>query len=275
MTLFEPFQFEFFRNGFMVATLAGAICGLVGVYVVLRSMSYIGHGLSHSIFGGAAASAVLGVNFYLGAGMWGLLSALMIGRVARRGKIGADAAIGVITTASFALGLALSNVFGQAKRSIEAVLFGSILGVTTLEVVAVACVGVLALAIIGAFYRKLLFATFDPEVADVTGVNVGRMEALLMLMLAVTILFTMKIVGVLLISALLVTPAVIARMVTDSFARMLVIAPLVGAACGAIGMVISYHADISSGASIILLAAFVFIVVYTVTGARGRGNAGP
>jgi manganese/iron transport system permease protein/iron/zinc/copper transport system permease protein len=274
MTLFEPFQFEFFRNGFMVATLAGAICGLVGVYVVLRSMSYIGHGLSHSIFGGAAASAVLGVNFYLGAGMWGLLSALMIGRVARRGKIGADAAIGVITTASFALGLALSNVFGQAKRSIEAVLFGSILGVTTLEVVAVACVGVLALAIIGAFYRKLLFATFDPEVADVTGVNVGRMEALLMLMLAVTILFTMKIVGVLLISALLVTPAVIARMVTDSFARMLVIAPLVGAACGAVGMVISYHADISSGASIILLAAFIFIVVYTVTGARGRGNAG-
>ena len=226
MTLFEPFQFEFFRNGFMVATLAGAICGLVGVYVVLRSMSYIGHGLSHSIFGGAAASAVLGVNFYLGAGMWGLLSALMIGRVARRGKIGADAAIGVITTASFALGLALSNVFGQARRSIEAVLFGSILGVTMLEVLAVACVGLLAVAIICAFYRKLLFATFDPEVADVTGVNVGRMEALLMLMLAVTILFTMKIVGVLLISALLVTPAVIARMVTDSFARMLVIARL-------------------------------------------------
>lgn len=273
MTLFEPFQFEFFRNGWMVSTLAGAICGLVGVYVVLRSMSYIGHGLSHSIFGGAAASAVLSVNFYLGAGLWGLLSALMIGRVARRGKVGADAAIGVIATASFAFGLALTNIFGTAKRSIEAVLFGSILGVTTLEVVAVACVGMLAVGIIGGFYRKLLFATFDPEVADVSGVNVGRMEALLMVMLAATILFTMKIVGVLLISALLVTPAVIARMVTDSFSRMLVIAPLVGAVCGAIGMVISYHVDVSPGAVIILLASLIFVVVYAITGARGRGNA--
>ena len=122
MNLLEPFQFEFFRNGLAVAVLAGAVCGLVGVYVVLRHMSYIGHGLSHSIFGGAAASAVLSVNFYLGAGLWGLLSALLIGRVARRGRIGSDAAIGVVTTASFALGLALSNAFGQAKRSIEAVL---------------------------------------------------------------------------------------------------------------------------------------------------------
>ena len=116
LDLFEPFGFAFFRQGFVVAVLAGAVCGLVGVFVVLRSMSYIGHGLSHSIFGGAAASAVVGVNFYLGAGLWGLLSALMIGRVARRGRIGSDAAIGVITTASFALGLALSNAFGQAQR---------------------------------------------------------------------------------------------------------------------------------------------------------------
>ena len=126
MNLFEPFGFAFFRNGLAVSVLAGAICGLVGVFVVLRHMSYIGHGLSHAIFGGAAASAVLSINFYIGAGVWGMLSALMIGRVARRGKIGSDAAIGVITTASFALGLALSNLFGQAKKSIEAVLFGSI-----------------------------------------------------------------------------------------------------------------------------------------------------
>src|SRR5207244_9645485 len=106
-TLLEPFQFGFFRHGIIVATLAGALCGLVGVYVVLRGMSYIGHGLSHAIFGGAAASAVIHFNFYLGAGLWGLASALMIGRVTRRRIIGSDAAIGVITTASFALGLVL------------------------------------------------------------------------------------------------------------------------------------------------------------------------
>ncbi|MFZ9628042.1 MAG: metal ABC transporter permease [Ilumatobacteraceae bacterium] len=270
MNLFEPFSFEFFRNGLAVSVLAGAICGLVGVFVVLRHMSYIGHGLSHSIFGGAAASAVLSVNFYLGAGLWGLLSALMIGRVARRGRIGSDAAIGVITTASFALGLALSNMFGQAKRSIEAVLFGSILGVSGGDVAAVSVVGLLAVAIIVTQYRPMLFATFDPEVADVSGVRVPRMEALLMFMLAATILFTMQVVGVLLISALLVTPAVVARMLTNSFARMLFIAPLVGASCGFVGMVLSYHLDVSPGATIILVASTVFVVAYAVSGARGR-----
>ncbi|MFM7044088.1 MAG: metal ABC transporter permease [Ilumatobacteraceae bacterium] len=270
MSLFEPFQFEFFRNGLAVSVLAGAICGLVGVFVVLRHLSYIGHGLSHSIFGGAAASAVLSVNFYLGAGLWGLLSALMIGRVARRGRIGSDAAIGVITTGSFALGLALSNTFGQAKRSIEAVLFGSVLGVSVVDVVAVAIVGIGAVAVIVTQYRPLLFATFDPEVADVSGVKVPRMEALLMLMLAATVLFTMQVVGVLLISALLVTPAVIARMLTNSFARMLFISPLIGSMCGLFGMVLSYHLDISPGATIILVASLLFVVVYAITGRRGR-----
>lgn len=274
MNLFEPFQFAFFRNGIIVAVLAGAICGLIGVYVVLRQMSYIGHGLSHSIFGGAAASAVLSVNFYLGAGVWGLLSALMIGRVARRGKIGSDAAIGVITTASFAVGLALSNMFGQAKRSIDAVLFGSILGVGGGDVIAVVGAGVLSAVVIYAWYRQLLFATFDPEVADVSGVNVARMEALLMLMLATTILFTMKVMGVLLISAMLVTPAATARMMTNSFSRMLTIAPIIGATCGFVGMLLSYHIDVSPGATIILMASMVFLVVFTVTGSRGRRNIG-
>ncbi len=274
MNLFEPFQFAFFRNGIIVAVLAGAICGLIGVYVVLRQMSYIGHGLSHSIFGGAAASAVLSVNFYFGAGVWGLLSALMIGRVARRGKIGSDAAIGVITTASFAVGLALSNMFGQAKRSIDAVLFGSILGVGGGDVIAVVGAGVLSAVVIYAWYRQLLFATFDPEVADVSGVNVARMEALLMLMLATTILFTMKVMGVLLISAMLVTPAATARMMTNSFSRMLTIAPIIGASCGFVGMLVSYHIDVSPGATIILMASTVFLVVFTVTGSRGRRNIG-
>ena len=272
--MFEPFQFDFFRNGLLVATLAGAICGAIGVYVVLRQLSYIGHGLSHAIFGGAAASSVLSVNYYAGAGVWGVLSALMIGRVARRGKIGSDAAIGVITTASFAAGLVLSKKFGQAKRSLDAVLFGSILGVSGGDVLAVAGAGLLAAAAIWVFYRRLLFATFDPDVADVSGVNVAKMEAVLMVMLSVTILVSMKIMGVLLISALLVTPAVIARMLTNSFARMLVISPVIGGACGALGMFASYHIDVPPGATIILLTAIIFVGVFTFTGNRGRRNVG-
>ena len=146
--LFEPYGFEFFRNGTVVAVAAGALCGLLGVFVVLRGMSYIGHGLSHAVFGGAAASAVMNFNYFIGAGLWGIVSGVLIGRIARRRILGADAAIGVVTTASFAVGLALLNRYGQAKRSIEAVLFGSVLGVKNGDIVAVVVVGLLAAAVI-------------------------------------------------------------------------------------------------------------------------------
>jgi manganese/iron transport system permease protein/iron/zinc/copper transport system permease protein len=267
--LLEPFHYGFFRHGLAVATLAGGLCGMIGVYVVLRNMSYIGHGLSHAIFGGAAASAVIGWNFYLGAGLWGLGSALLIGRVTRRRIIGGDAAIGVITTASFALGLALVNMFGTASKSIDAVLFGSILGVSIGDVWVVVGVTVFSAVIVFVRYRALLFTTFDPEVADVSGVNGARMDALLMLVLTVALLATMQVIGVLLIAAALVIPAVVARMLTNSFSHMLWLATGIGAACGFVGMNLSYHLDISSGATIVLVGGALFQVVFLVTGRRG------
>ena len=271
--LTEPFEFAFFRHGLIVATLAGALCGLIGVYVTLRGMSYIGHGLSHAIFGGAAASALVGFNFYLGAGLWGMASALAIGRVTRRRIIGSDAAIGVITTASFAFGIALLGLYGQVRRSIDAAIFGSVLGVTMADVWIVAGVTVATVAVVLAFYRKLLFTTFDPEVADVSGVDTARMDALLMLLLSVSILATMKVLGVVLIAAILVIPPVVARMLTNSFARMLWLSTGIGAACGFVGMVLSYHLDVSSGATIVLVGAALFAVVFAVTGPRGRRRA--
>jgi manganese/iron transport system permease protein/iron/zinc/copper transport system permease protein len=271
--LTEPLEFAFFRHGLLVATFAGALCGLIGVYVTLRGMSYIGHGLSHAIFGGAAASALVGFNFYLGAGLWGMASALAIGRVTRRRIIGSDAAIGVITTASFAFGIALLGLYGQVRRSVDAAIFGSVLGVTVTDVWIVAGVTVAAVLLVLAFYRKLLFTTFDPEVADVSGVNTARMDALLMLLLSVSILATMKVLGVVLIAAILVIPAVVARMLTDSFARMLWLSTLIGALCGFVGMVVSYHLDVSSGATIVLVGAALFAAVFAVTGPRGLRRA--
>jgi len=268
--LLEPFSYEFFRNGLIIATLAGALCGLIGVFVVLRGMSYIGHGLSHAVFGGAALAAVLNLNYFLGAGFWGLASGLMIGRVSRKRIIGADAAIGVITTASFAMGLALQARFGQAKRSIDAVLFGNVLGVFTSDILAVAGVGILSVVVIVGLYRKLLFATFDPEVAGVSGVSVPVMEAVLMVLLSATILVTVRVIGVLLISALLVLPAVTARLMTNSFGRMLWLSPVLGAVFGGVGMYISWYADIPSGAVIILAGTLVFIAAYSAVGVRRR-----
>lgn len=270
--LLEPFRYQFFTNGIVVATLAGALCGVLGVFVVLRGMSYIGHGLSHAVFGGAAASAVMGLNYFVGAGIWGIISGVLIGRIARRRIIGADAAIGVVTTASFALGLALLNRYGQAKKSIEAVLFGSVLGVKPIDILAVALVAILAVALVVWFYRALLFATFDPEVAEVSGVRVAWVEASLMAMLSLTILVTMRVIGTLLISALLVIPASTARMLTNSFARMLWISPIIGAVSAGLGMYLSYFFDTSASATIILTATLIFIVVYATTGIRGRSR---
>lgn len=272
-TFLEPFEFAFFRHGLVVATLAGALCGLVGVYVTLRGMSYIGHGLSHAIFGGAAASAVISFNFYVGAGLWGLGSALLIGRITRRRLIGADAAIGVVTTASFALGLVLLNRFGQVGKSVDAALFGSILGVSVADVWVVAGVAALATATIFFGYRSLLFTTFDPEVAEASGVRTARVDALLMALLAVSILATMKVLGVVLIAATLVIPATVARMLTNSFPRMLGLSVGIGAMSGFAGMLASYHLDVSSGASIVLVGALLFAVVFAVTGKQGRSQA--
>ena len=269
-SLLRPFEFEFFRNGLAVAVLAGAVCGLVGVYVVLRGMSYIGHGLSHAIFGGFAASTLLGVNVVIGAGAWGVASALMIGGVTRRRIIGSDAAIGVITTASFAAGLALFALFGRSGRSFDAALFGSILGVSSADVWAVGAVAVFAAAVVFLAYRPLLFCAFDPEVAEVSGVDTRRIDALLMLVLAVTTLATMQVLGVTLVAAALVIPATVARMLTDSFARMLWLAAVIGAACGFVGMNLSYHLDVQSGPAIVLVGAALFSAVFAVTGARHR-----
>lgn len=271
--LTAPYTFEFFRNGVYVATMAGALCGLVGCYVVLRNMSYIGHGLSHSIFGGYAAAGLIGVNLFLGAGVWGVATALAIGGIVRRRPIGSDAAIGVVTTASFALGIALVQRYGSPGRSADALLFGNVLGVRSSDVWLVAGVSLVAVLFIAFAYRPLLFTTFDEEVANVTGVRTTLVDTLLMIVLAATVLATMNVMGVTLIAATLVVPAVVARMLTDSFAKMLAIATVIGAISGFGGMNLSYHHDLPSGSTIVLVGTSFFILAYIGGGPLRRRAA--
>jgi manganese/iron transport system permease protein/iron/zinc/copper transport system permease protein len=256
--LLEPLQYGFFQRGVVVATIAGALCGLVGVFVVVRSMSYIGHGLSHAVFGGAAISAVMGVSYFLGAGLWGVLAALLIGRVAGRRVIGADAAIGVVTTASFAIGLAIQSRSGSVSRTLDTVLFGNVLGVFTRDVVAVIGVGLVVAALVVAYRRELGFVSFDPDVARVSGVPVQRIDALLMVLLSVTVLVSVRVIGALLISAMLVLPAATARLLTSSLGRMLWLSPALGAGFGFVGMYVSWYTDVPSGAVITLVGTVVF-----------------
>jgi ABC-type Mn2+/Zn2+ transport system permease subunit len=261
----EPLAFEFFRQGVIASVLVGALCGMLGVYVVLRRMSYIGHGLSHSVFGGAVVGYVASINFYVAAGIWGFLSALAINFTARRRRIGADAAIGIITTASFAVGVALISKTRSFTRNFEAALFGNILGVTPADLVVVAVVTLGVAAFILLFYKRLLFMTFDADVAPIYGINVGVVDSLFALAMAATIVASINVVGVTLIAATLVIPSTTARLLTDSFGRMIVLSTVIGALAGIIGMYASYWLDISSGATIVLLEAALFVVALTAT----------
>ena len=268
-TLLEPFRYEFFRNAIWVAVLTGALCGLVGTYVVLRGMSYIGHGLSHAVFGGAAIAIAIGVSPLAGAFAIGVMAAILINGVARRRTIGADASIGVITVTLFAVGIAIVSV-GNLSRVTDALLFGNVLGVTLQDVLLVAAVALGSAAIVFVGYRQMLFSTFDPEVAEVSGVSTAWVDLLLALILASTITVTMRVVGVMLIAAMLVIPPVIARLLTDSFHRMLWISVVIGAVCGFGGVYLSYYLDWPSGATVVLTAATLFVVAYLVSSIRNR-----
>lgn len=268
----DPFSYEFFVKGLVAAVLAGGLCGLIGVFITLRGMSYIGHGLSHAIFGGYAAAPLLGLPIVLGAGLWGLASALAINAVTRSRRIGADAAIGVVTTASFALGVALLTRFGNTGPAFDSLLFGSINGVQASDLALLAGAFAFAATVFTVLYRQFLFSSFDPDVADVSGVRVARIDALLMLVLSVSILATLSIIGVTLVAATLVIPAVAARMLSDSFSRMLWLSTGIGTACGAVGMYASYHLEIPSGTTIVLTNALVFLAVLVVTRGRTLGR---
>jgi ABC-type Mn2+/Zn2+ transport system permease subunit len=269
-SLLHPLGFAFFQKGLLVAGLSGALLGLIGVYITLRGMSYIGHGLSHAIFGGFAASQLISAAHYVwGAGIWGIGSALAITSVTRRRKIGADAAIGVITTASFALGVALLSHFGSRGPSFDSALFGSILGISSGQIAGLVAVCALTAVFVFLRHRALLFATFDPDVADVSGVRVARTDAALMVILSLGILATLTVIGVTLVAAMLVIPAVVARMLTHSFARMLWLSTVLGAACGLVGMYVSYYAEVPSGTMIVLTGAALFVTALAITGGHG------
>ncbi len=266
--MFEPFDYQFFVKGLIAAVMVGGLCGLVGVYIVLKRMAYIGHGLSHAVLGGAVVSFVLSINFLVGAAVWGFLCAQLITLTTKKRKIAYDAAIGVITTVSFAVGIVIISRYKSFTRDFEAALFGNILGVSTGDLVAIAVVTVLTAVVLFVAYKHFLFATFDGEVAQFYGVPISWVETLFSLVLAGTIVVSMQVLGVLLIAGATVIPPVSARLLTDSFRTMLILSTGLGAVCGFVGIYLSYFVDVSSGASIVLIEAIVFALALSYSNLR-------
>ena len=264
------------QRAMVAAALIGGVTAAVGVFVILRRLAYIGHGLAHSIFGGAVVSFTLGINFFLGASIWGAFSVFLINQAARRRQIGGDAAIGIITTAAFAIGIAVISRSRSFTRDFEAALFGEILGITSQDLYVI--VGMIALVgvMLFIYWKQLVFITFDRDVAGSYGVSVSWVDAVFALVLAATVVASLQVLGVTLIAAALVIPPVVARMSTDSFSRMFVLAVIFGVVTGVLGVYISWFVDVSSGATVVLTQAALFALslAWGLLGSlRGRSAA--
>lgn len=263
--IFQPFQYEFFNRAIFVSILVGGTCGLLGVYIVLRGMSYIGHGMSHAVFGGAVSSYIIGLNFYIGAAIWGILSALLITQINKRYKIKADAAIGVVTTAGFAIGIFLMSTGQTPIRNFESLLFGNILSVNDLDFIFIIFVSIVTITFIFFFQKRLLFTIFDTETAKVYGVKTDRIDLLFSIVLAIVVIAAMNSIGVTLLAVAIIAPAISARLITNNFFKMLILSSIIGIITAFLGMYCSFYVDSPSGATIVLFgtASFIIAIIYS------------
>lgn len=256
--LLQPFNYEFFVRGIVVAILVGGACGLLGVYIVLRGMSYIGHGMSHAVFGGAVVSYIININLYIGAVLWGFISAFIINEISRRSKIKADAAIGIVTTAGFAVGVLLISTTRSFTRNFEAILFGNILGITDQDLIMIIIASAITGLFVMFFHKQLLFAIFDRETAKTYGVKTEYVETIFSLVLATVVIASMTAIGVTLLAAAIVAPAISARVLTNKFQKMIILSTIIGAIASFAGMYASFYFDSASGATIVLFNAAGF-----------------
>ncbi|MFN4336047.1 MAG: iron chelate uptake ABC transporter family permease subunit [Candidatus Nitrosocaldus sp.] len=264
--LLEPLQYEFFIRGIVVAILVGGMNGLLGVYIVMRGMSYIGHGLSHAVFGGAVVSHMMSINIYIGALLWGVISSIVINRVSKNGKVRADAVIGIISTTGFAIGIFLISSTRSFTRNFEALLFGNILGITYLDMLVIALVSIVVFLFFFLLNKMILFMVFDRDTAKVYGVKTDAIDLALSTLLAIVIIASMNVIGVTLLAAAIVTPTISARLLTNNFNRLLVLSTVIGALTASVGMYLSFLFDSASGATIVLFSAGVFgaVALYTL-----------
>jgi len=256
--LFEPFHYEFMQRAFAAALAVGLLCSTMGTYVVLRKLSFIGDGIAHASFAGIVIAYLRNFDYYVGAAIVAVVTALGIGFVHRRGRISLDTTIGVLFTAAFALGIFLMSQQKNYAIDLQSFLFGDILSVGSGDLLLILALGaVVALATI-VLFRPLLYTSFDPVVAQASGINAGATEYVLLVMLALTIIVALQSVGIVLVAALLVTPAAAAYQLTSRFSPMMLLSAIFGATSTVGGLYLSYYLHSSSGATIVLLATIIF-----------------
>ena len=265
----EPLGYDFFLRALAEIAVVGVLCGLVGCFVVLRGLAFIGDALAHAVFPGVVLSYLAGQSILIGAFIFGGITALAVGVVSRSRRVSEDSAIGVIFAAFFALGVAIISRNAGVKRDLGSLLFGSILGISTSDLVATAVIGVAVLVVLFALLKELTLVAFDATLAQSLGYSTFRLDLVLLLLVSATIVASLQTVGNILILALVVTPPATARLLTDHLGRMLTFSALIGVGSGVAGLYVSYHADTAAGATIVLCSTLCFFLALVFAPAHG------
>lgn len=271
--ILEPLAYPFFVRALAAATIVGLVCAVVGSYMVLRGLAFMGDALSHAAFPGVVVAYLLQGPFYLGAAVAAVGTALAIGWVSRRGRLRGDTAIGVLFAGMFALGIFLFSRIPSYVGDLFGFLFGEVLGISDADLVALVGLAIVVLALVVVFWKELLYSTFDPMGAAAAGLPVGRLEYLFLALIALTIVVSLQAVGIILVVAMLITPAATGQLLASSFGRLVAIAVAIGVVSPAVGLYASYWLDAAAGATIVLVQTLVFGTVLIGRAiATGRGG---
>ena len=276
--LLEPLTSPIILRALLASAMVGVVCAVVGTYVVLRGIAFIGDAIAHAGFPGVVVAYMTGIPFYVGAAVAAVGTALEIGFVTKRAGIRQDTAIGVLFAGTFAFGVFLFSTINGYVVDLFSFLLGNVLAIGPMDLVALLVLGVGVVATVALLWKELLYATFDPLGAAASGIKVDRLEYLFLALVALTIVVSLQAVGIILVVAMLITPAATAQLLTVRFVRLMAIAAIVGIASSVIGLYASYWLDVASGATIVLVQTSMFglALVFGPRGAlaRRRGRRG-
>ncbi|MGY3766437.1 metal ABC transporter permease [Vagococcus vulneris] len=261
-------QYDFLQNALITSMMVGAVSGVIGSFIILRGMSLMGDAISHAVLPGVAVSYIVGANFIIGASIFGLLAAGLIGFVTQKSKLKNDTAIGIVFSSFFALGIILIT-FAQSSTDLYHILFGNVLAVRPSDMYTTLAVAIAVLLFILLFYKELLVSSFDPVMAQAYGLKVQVIHYSLMFFLTLVAVTSLQTVGTVLVVAMLITPAATAFLLTDNLKIMIGIASFIGVISAVIGLFFSYSYNLASGATIVLTTAFFFIVAFIFSPKQG------
>ena len=267
--LMDPFQAPFMQRAFIAAALAGVACAVVGTFVVLKGLAFMGDAVAHSSLTGVATAYPLGGSLFWGALGWAVPASIAITFVSRRANIRLDTSVGIIYAGGFALGLIIASTVSGYTADLFGFLFGNVLGVSWNDVYIIAAFAGIVVAAVGLFYKELLFSTYDATMAAVSGVPVRLMQYLLPVLVGVTTVAALKTVGIVLVLALLVTPPATAGLLARRLPDMMATSVVVALVAVVVGLHLSYHLDLPSGPSIVMVATGLFILALILSPSKG------